>query len=177
MKKAGFDEEAKLSLYKNSDEELKINSSSVILHQFGKDEELNSYIKTVNQNLAEYITDKDKWSYIGWCPFVPDIRYKHLLGFPLEMIAGLLNIDVKNIGDLLMKIKKIEPPKIETVDAPPLPDNLSLEEKVKLLHTRIKEIKPTLKEWESYYEKCAEQVLEQARVFQAIFKEFGQEKK
>lgn len=109
IKMASFNTEEKLSEYKSFDEANNIESSSVILYQFGKDEKFNSWCKKHAPNLAAYIMDSDRWSYKGWCPHVPDIRYIHLLRFPFELVINLLGdeLDFVNLEKDLIALKKL----------------------------------------------------------------------
>jgi len=81
-----------------------VNTSSIILYQFGKDKEfMNEIMRLTESNkslineakqkillLINYINNNEKWSYIGWCPHAPDIRIKHLVSFPLDIIFDIL---------------------------------------------------------------------------------------
>jgi hypothetical protein len=175
IKMASFNTEEKLVEYKTFDEENNIESSSVILYQFGKDEKLNLWCKKHSPNLAAYITDSDRWSYKGWCPHVPDIRYTHLLRFPLEMVIHLLEdkLDFTNLEKDLSELKKIKPPSIINEWYSQIDVKKPLNKKVEILHKRIKDASIHLKEWETYYIKSSEQILEQAKIFQKHFSNFG----
>jgi len=99
------------------DNERNIKSSSIILYQLGKDQKfmeemINNANKTIsgrnekNNELVylmvkfkEYIHDIKKWSYIGWCPNSPDVRMKHLMKFPLDIIFNILSINRKEYID------------------------------------------------------------------------------
>jgi len=156
-----------------------LESSSVILYQFGKDEELNKFIESKSLNLFKYIVDKDRWLYLGWCPHVPDIRYRALLNFPLELMVDYLGVqlDILKLSNDFNQLKKIEAPSVskETIAKISISDikKKSTKEKSDELHNRIKSIESSLKEWEGYYSKCAAQVLDIAKIWQANFKEFG----
>lgn len=156
-----------------------LESSSVILYQFGKDEDLNKYVEGKSINLFKYINDKDRWLYLGWCPHVSDIRYRALLNFPLELVADHLGIklDIKKLSSEFSQLEKIEPPIIKASTNVNISiDDIkkkSSKEKSDELHKRIIASENTLKEWESYYTKCAAQVIEIAKIWQANFEGFG----
>ena len=178
IEKAGFDKKSKLAEYEAHDTNNKIESSSIILYQFGKDADLNTWLEKNAPNLHAYITDTDRWSYKGWCPHVPDIRYRHLLGFPLEMVVQLLGdkLDFEKLGADFAYIKKIAHPSIEKFNSSPNYDATKpLSEKIDALHARIKSNRALLKEWETYYVKCSNQVIEQAAVFEKYFDLFGKD--
>lgn len=164
-----------------------IESSSIILYQFGKDTELNKFIKSLDNDLFLYISNKDNWSYLGWCPYVPDIRYKALLGFPLEMVVNFINknavllqqstssnIDFKKLGEEFSQIQKINTPVIKESYNEKYTGN-DLKSQSEALHKRIKLIEPQLREWEEYYVKSAAQIMEIAKIWQNNFKEFGKQ--
>lgn len=156
-----------------------LESSSIILYQFGKDVELNRFIEMQDSILAIYIKDKDKWSYLGWCPHVPDIRYRALLNFPIEMISELcsLNINFEKLTTEFSNIKKIESPITTGTYAIKKSDikKKTLQQKSEMLHNRINSLESTLILWETYYSKCATQVMEIAKIWQDNFQNFGKE--
>ena len=156
-----------------------LESSSIILYQFGKDESLNKFLETKSLNLFNYIKDKDKWSYLGWCPYVSDIRYRALLNFPLELVTEFIEIklDVGKLSKEFSKLKKINSPPVsasqvqtETIETL---KKKSLKDKSGELHKRIQAAEKFLSEWETYYTACATQVMEIAKVWQTNFPEFG----
>lgn len=175
IEKAGLNKIAKIAEYKKFNEDENLDSSSIILYKFGKDGDLNKYLAKSYPYLLAYIKDRDRWSYAGWCPLVPDIRFKHLLEFPLELVCDVLgiNLDISGLTADLLKLKKIEAPKI--VERYDLIDQkyTENEEKVNALHERIKSLKDNLIEWEDYYSDSAAQVLEQAKIFHKYFPGFG----
>ena len=158
-----------------------LESSSIILYQFGKDESLNKFLKTKSPNLFNYIKDKDKWSYLGWCPHVSDIRYRALLNFPLELVTELIgvNLDISKLSRGFSKIKKINSPSTSTnqIQSETIGTikKKSLKDKSDRLHKRIRAIEKSLSKWETYYTACATQVMEIAKVWQNNFPEFGKQ--
>jgi hypothetical protein len=169
----GFDKEAKLKEYKKIDKKQNLESSSIILYMFGKDENVNNALKKDNPALHSYITDPEKWQYKGWCPLVPDIRFKFLLGFPFEQVFKYLKIDFdfNGIASELKEIKVISPP--EKLDNTKEHDeylSLSYDEKVKKLHSLIKSHEDKLKEWENYYIEAAKQLTPQVELFKKYFR-------
>lgn len=179
MKKAG-NMDSMLKKWTEYDAVNNLESSSIILYQFGKDQELNDYIKSRDINLLGYICDKDKWSYLGWCPHVPDIRYRALLNFPLELVVGLLinlgenvPVDFDKLSDGFSAIKKIQPPVVEFGSYKQPKIGADLNTRSQALYARIKSIKLELQAWENYYEQCATQLMEIAKVWQENFKDFG----
>ena len=175
MKKAGLDEQAKLAEYEEYNIEQKLDSSSIILYKFGKDEDINKYLEQNAPYLAAYIKDKDRWSYAGWCPLVPDIRLRHILSFPLELVDELLNlkIDFAAFASAFSEIKKILLPPTENRNDLILVEYQDKKEKINNLHTRIKSMKPQLKAWEDYYTKSAEQIIDQVKIMQRLIPNFG----
>jgi hypothetical protein len=176
MTKAKIDVDARLAEYEEYNNANNLDSSSIILYKFGKDPDINKYLEEANPNLLEYITDEDRWSYKGWCPLVPDIRLKHLLEFPLDYVAKLLNlnIDLDKFKKALTKIKKINHPDIPKGDESPI-NYTDKESKIAGLHERIKNIENELKQWENYYINSAEQIIEIVDVFKKFISGFGVE--
>lgn len=177
ISKAGMNKEKTLNEYEDFNIDQKLDSSSIILYKFGKDEKLNTYLINNAPYLAEYIKDKDRWSYIGWCPLVPDIRLRNLLGFPLELVDKFLelNINFDELGNELNKLQKIECPVIiKDTNLVKLDlDKKDKKEKIEILYKRIKSVRPELEAWENYYVKCAEQIIDKVKIFQKFFTKFG----
>ena len=175
IEKAGLNKNAKIAEYRKFNEDENLDSSSIILYKFGKDGDINKYLEKEYPYLFAYIKDRDRWSYAGWCPLVPDIRFKHLLEFPLELVCDVLGLklDIGGMTGDLLKLKKLEVPNIS--DSYDLIDQkyVEVDEKVKALHERIKSIKDDLVAWEEYYSESAAQVLEQTKIFRKYFPGFG----
>lgn len=172
-KMANVDIDKLLQEYDQFNHANSLDSSSIILYKFGKDENLNKYLENKAPYLAEYIKDNDRWSYLGWCPLVPDVRFKHLLDFPLEEVCRVLGhtIDFSSLSLDICGIKKIESP-----SCPPVTSSQAIsatvEEKALQLRKKIESIKPELEAWEDYYSKCAAQVIEQVNIFKKYFVDF-----
>ncbi len=174
IRKLGLDEKMTLEKYNQVNIDQNLESSSIILHQFGKDKQLNELLMKEQPILVECISDHDSWSYIGWCPLVPDIRLKALFGFPLEKVVLYLGEDIDLIGfynDITKLEKKTTPGICQTEYKHGDFNNKS--DKINALHTRIKENMEELQKWEDYYSEAAEQVLSIASIFKKYFKDFG----
>jgi hypothetical protein len=139
--------------YKNRCELIEEDTSSKILYNFGKDEKLNMVLP---DDLRDLITDDDKWSYKGFCPFVPEERLKYLLKFPIYLILDIIN----NKWSKKVKTSCLKWNFNLQIDKPNnSKNNFKINQKsdnaklAKLVLERIKKHKPDLIKWENYYLK------------------------
>ena len=182
-----IDIEKYITKWNNIDKEKNINSSSVILYQLGKDKEFINEIATAggvmpfNVQFISYITNNEKWSYMGWCPYAPSIRMKHLLNFPLELVFKILEINQRELIDEnreFIKKLNIEESLSNLPNAPSVIQiNLNIllatkleqadkkkskskrkkitskiyKRKIKKLILKLNDVKDILLEWEDYY--------------------------
>ena len=201
-----IDHQQYLDKWTEIDKKNNTESSSIILFQLGKDKKFIDELKTkikeklsnkINNKILlkfiDYITDKSKWDYIGFCPLVPVVRTNHLLDFPLieifnliEMIEGILNENLKYSNDTnytkkeinkivnlkLYKIKKIKLPyrkfkipekKTLTKKSKKKINKHDLKTKIEKLILKLDNSKDSLIKWENYY-------IENAELFSIIYK-------
>ena len=165
------------------DKKENIGSSSVVLYQLGKDKSFTDDIKEKAHNLEtntliDYITDINKWRYLGFCPYEPTLRMRHLLDFPLDMFFNMMS-DPKYVEEQVEKIRILDIQNIQTPEPPfsskslstalrgvrgcPSTDiqldslpyseltNEQIIELIEKLICRLDSIKPILQTWEKYY--------------------------
>lgn len=165
-----IDFKAYVNKWNQIDKKENIDSSSVVLYQLGKDKNFIEDMSKETHNsktLINYITNKDKWSYLGFCPYVPTLRMRHLLDFPLDMFFNMLS-DPKYVEEQLEKISSLGIQNIQTPEPPFSLESLSTDiqldslpyseltneqivEHVDKFICRLDDIKPILQEWEQYY--------------------------
>ena len=127
MKLLNIDLNKYINKWKNENIKKNINTSSIILCNIGKDknfiDELKKYQYT--KHFVEYISNNNKWNYLGFCPYDPTIRMIYLLKFPLESIFNIFKkLDQnKYVKDQMKKIKQIESEKIKQINPPYIINN------------------------------------------------------
>lgn len=188
--------------WKEADNNEHINSSSIILYQLGKDSKFLNEITTINRTDQEiqeamnkfkkYVSNSEKWSYIGWCSYVPVIRMNHLLEFPLDMVFDILKLlettennsenyvddQIKLISDLNLEkeFKNVQlphelyaPNRLLNVTKCPAQPNITskiAQSKIKKMILKLNKVKPTLIKWEDYY-------IEHAKIYSIISNKFN----